>query len=100
MRLSNKAPLSPAERQKRYRASRDLLSIDIRRETVEAISKLRVQTGLATDAVIKAALLALTERLNKRRHRDGERLHPKGAWTWAAYRIPDHRADGSAVGSR
>jgi hypothetical protein len=66
MRLSNKAPLSPAERQKRYRASRDLLSIDIRRETVEALSKLRVQTGLATDAVIKAALLALTERLNKK----------------------------------
>jgi hypothetical protein len=66
MRLSNKVPLSPAERQKRYRASRDLLSIDLRRETVEAISKLRVQMGLPTDAVIKAALLALTKQLNKK----------------------------------
>jgi hypothetical protein len=62
MRPPNKA----SERQKRYRASHDLLSIDIRRETVEAISKLRVQMGLSTDAVIKAALAALTQHLNKK----------------------------------
>jgi hypothetical protein len=65
MKLPADSALTHVERQRRYRASRDLLSIDVRRKTVEAISALRLRTGMTTDAVIAAAAATLAAKLDK-----------------------------------
>jgi hypothetical protein len=52
-----------AARQARYRAARQLRSIDVRAETVERIARLCTETSLSTHAVLALALDALEERL-------------------------------------
>jgi len=56
-------PASGSERQRRYRASRLLVSIDITRATADALAALRVQTGLPTDALVAASLRAMSATL-------------------------------------
>ena len=53
-----------AARQARYRAKRQLRSIDVRAETVERIARLCAETSLNTQALLAAALDSLEERLH------------------------------------
>lgn len=94
--MTNKHPdgkpeLRPArsgtERQRQYRAKRRAVSIDISRETADAIRALRDATQSTTDAVLSRALGALQELLHRersasqqmmeeKRSRRGTRTHP------------------------
>jgi hypothetical protein len=65
MQLPSELALSHVERQRRYRASRDLLSIDIQRKTAEAISALRFRTGMTANAIIAVAVAAFAAQLDK-----------------------------------
>ena len=59
MRTSNKAASSKAaDRQRRYRTSRRLVSIDIGPATSDVLVGLRKRTGLTTDALLAVALEA------------------------------------------
>ena len=64
MQESNESPLSPAERQRRYRAARRLVSIDVGRQTVETLGTLRARTGMTTDGLIARSLAMLAAKLD------------------------------------
>lgn len=66
MQESKESPLSPAERQKRYRATRGLVSIDVGREVTEQLNGLRGRTGMTTDALISASLAAFAASLDNK----------------------------------
>lgn len=57
--------LSGVERQRRHRSARDLVSIDVSRDTLELIRVLRRRTKLTNDGVIAAAAEALATTLEK-----------------------------------
>jgi hypothetical protein len=74
---------SGVERQRRYRASKDLCSIDISRPTLLRLEALRVQAGLSVDQTIARALDLLAAELaalepSKGRRRSGARAAKAG----------------------
>ena len=73
MQESKVSPLSPAERQKRYRATRRLVSIDVSREVTEQLSALRGRTSMTTDALISTSLAAFATSLDRK-------LPPAAKW--------------------
>lgn len=78
---------SGTERQRRYRASRRLVSIDVHRTTADTLAALRARTGLTTDAVIAASLSALTVTLDAGEERECTRAEP-GSGCGGPHRVP------------
>ena len=58
-----------AARQARYRAARQLRSIDVRAETLARLARLCAETGLATQEVLSQALDFLEDRLRAERRK-------------------------------
>jgi hypothetical protein len=70
MTKTGKTPLSGTERQRRYRASRSLVSIDIGQKTAAALGLLRARTSMTTDALVAASLVALASKLDEEARQD------------------------------
>ena len=64
--VQTKASLSGSERQRRYRETKKLCSIDIGRETLVLLDRLRVRLDKSTDSTIAAALVGLNAALDAR----------------------------------
>lgn len=60
------APVSATERQRRYRDSRHLVSIDVGRQTVDTLGTLRARTGMTTDALIATSLAVFAAELDSK----------------------------------
>jgi hypothetical protein len=69
------APLSGVERQRRYRAGRTMVSIDVSGTTSALIQDLRARTGLTTDQLLVLAL----ERLQADRDRPARSVRRRSA---------------------
>jgi hypothetical protein len=61
-------PKSGTERQRRYRAKRKVVSIDVTDGTAARIRALRQKTELSTDGVLQRALATLEDDLDPARH--------------------------------
>lgn len=68
-----------AARQARYRATRQLRSIDVRAATVERIARLCIETSLNTQALLALALDCLEDRLHPDQAQSGSTRRPRPA---------------------
>ena len=99
MQESNESPLSPAERQRRYRTARRLVSIDVGRLTVETLGTLRARTGMTTDGLIARSLAMLEAELDDK-SQPAARKAPSAEQSKSSSRIRTTISPTSKAGSR
>jgi hypothetical protein len=79
VKSAERQPRSGADRQRKYRASRKLASIDISLEVQRALMKLREKTGQTTDQLLTQALVLIEERVARGARRRGPPSVPPGS---------------------
>lgn len=87
------ASLTGSQRQQRYREAKKLCSIDISRETLALLDRLRARVAMSTDKTIAAALLGLAAELDA----PGGAAIPVCVPASAELAVPMHAAVGDGV---